>query len=287
MQISWRERLIQQPALRDMRQWPAVLLSELSASKQAVYLRNQHIAAAVLANEPYQQIAKRFQISTGWISQLMTRCLAGDPDEDPPLNRALVAYENLIDRRRVQPLPSFKQPIGTSCAFKALLTQVPHLKENLDDMIRAKQADQSNAQLISPATFHGEFKRVLAEAQWPRDQYPYTTRSCAYESVRRYLYQRINALQQERAQRKQQRPPRPRHERRALLRALRAVQIEEHLGDLQSSIHLSLDDDLIPLRIARASVLTAVDVDTTCFLGYVLCPTDSPNQTDLLTLLET
>jgi len=287
MQLSWRERLIQQPSLRNMHQWPAVLLDELSSAQQAVYLRNQHIVASVLSNEPYRQIAERFQISVGWISQLMTRCLGGEADQAPPLNRGLVGYENLVDRQRLQPLPSFQQPIGASCAFKALLNQVPRLKEHLDAMIRAKLKDQPNAQLLSPATFHGEFKRVLAEAQWPRDQYPYTTRSCAYESVRRYLYQRINTLQLERAQRKDQRPARPRHVKRTLLRALRAVQIDEHLGDLQSSINLSLDDDLIPVRIARASVLTAVDVDTTCVLGYELCPTKSPNQADLLTLLET
>lgn len=47
-----------------------------------------------------------------------------------------------------------------------------------------------------------------------------------------------------------------------------------------------LNDDLIPLRLGRGTVLVAADVDMDCTIGYLLVATRAPNQQDLLTLLE-
>ena len=68
--------------------------------------------------------------------------------------------------------------------------------------------------------------------------------------------------------------------------ALRAVQVDEHLLDLSSAIHLQFNDELIPLRLGRISVLVAIDVDTTCILGYWVSLSRAPNQDDLLSMIE-
>lgn len=151
-------------------------------------------------------------------------------------------------------------------------------------MIEAKLKDAPYAQRLRPQAFHGAFKRLLAEAHWPQDLYPYTTDTVAYESLRRYLHARTAQLQQARLQRRTP-PARNLGVPAPRARALRAIQIDEQVFDCAGRVHLLLNDELVPLRIARATVLTAVDVDTSCALAGHLTPSHHPNQEDLLTLL--
>ena len=285
MRLTWRERLTREPALREFSEWPAITPSSLPRAHHKPYIRNQQIVAAALAGTPLKEIAAQHALSAGRISQLLDRCLGGEETQPPALTAGLVPQSNVAPRQRTQPLPTLGSPRGAACAFAALLEAAPGLRAGLDAMIEAKLKDAPYAQRLTPQALHGEFKRRLAELSWPRDRYPYTTVSLAYASVRRYLHQCLGDLERVRQQRRQR--PRPALGATAqCLRALRAVQIDEHVLDLSNRVHLALDGALIPLRLARANVLVAADVDTTCVLGYHLAPCAQPNQQDLLALIE-
>ncbi|WP_070988552.1 hypothetical protein [Halofilum ochraceum] len=285
MHLSWRARLEQQPRLRDLAEWPAIPVEALSSRQQRGFMRNQQVVACVLAGEALKAAARAHSLSPARVGQILDRCLAGEDGEAPALTLGLVPHANVNQRRRRRALPTHARAGGDSCAFRALLEAAPAVREGLDGLIEARHRDAAFAQRLTPHAVHGEFKRLLAELHWPRDRYPYTTASVAYQSVRRYAQRRAAELEQARLQRRRRATPRPMpgdpgH------RALRAVQIDEHILDLGNRVHLLLNDELIPLRIARASVLVTIDVDTRCVLGYHLAPTRQPNQQDLLTLID-
>jgi hypothetical protein len=285
MHIGWRERLQAEPGLRQIARWPMIPLDTLPATQRKPFLRNQQIVAQALAGAHVRQIARSFNVSPGRVSQVLNRALGGDQDTPPALMAGLVPYKRLCDHTRRQPLPTLGRPRGPACAFNALLTELPTLRQALDDMIEANLKNAPYAQRVTPQAFHGEFKRVLSEIHWPRDQYPYTDASLAYQSVRRYLHQRTNELKLARV-RKQHAKTRIIVRDRVRFRAQRAMQIDEHTLDLRKRVHLLLDGNLMPLSMGRATVLVAVDVDTTCVLGYFLAPTRAPNQQDMLTLFD-
>lgn len=284
MRISWRQRLQQQPRLREFAHWPVIPVDSVPRSRRKRFLRNQRIVAQVLNHTAHSTIARWHNVSPGRISQLLDRCLGGDEDAPPALTQALIPFQTVVDKQRAQPLPTMANQQGHACAFKALLKEVPGLRKGLDEMLLASLKDAAYAQRPTPEAFHGEFKRILTEAHWPRDQYPYTTDSHAYESVRRYLGRRSAELYQAK-QLRQQPTARNLGVISKRYRALRAIQIDEHVLDLRGRVHLQLNDELIPLPIARANVLVAVDVDTDTVLGFHLAPTEHPNQQDLLTLI--
>ena len=285
MRLSWQTRLIQQPGLRAFSRWPVIPRDTVPRARRAAFLRNQQIVAQVLGGASLQAVAHQHDLSPGRISQLLNRCLGGEADAPPALTAGLIPHRVVVTKQRQRPLPRLAKPGGASCAFQALLDAVPSLRTKLDTMIKANLDEQNTAQRLTPLGFYGEFERLLTEAHWPRDQYPYTTSDLANESVRRYLHQRTAVLQQQELL-DHQSPPKDQGIRPPRYRALRAIQIDEHLLHLRSRVELQLNDELIPLPIGRASVLVAVDVDTHCILGYLLVPTEAPNQQDLLTLLD-
>lgn len=285
MSLSWRQRLQLQPALWHFQHWPRIPLDTLPAHTRKAFLRNQQVIAHALGGRSLAEIAQQFNLSTGRVSQLLNRVLGGQAASEPALTAGLIPFASIQAKTRQQPFSTLAKKSGSNCAFQALLDHVPGLRDALDTMILAKLKDADYAQRLTPQAFHGEFKRVLAETHWPTDRYPYTHASLAYESVRRYLHQRTDALLKAR-QIKKQTKPRDFGLKTNHFRALRAIQIDEHKLDLRNRIHLQLNDELIPLPIARASVLVARDVDTMSVLGYHLAPTVAPNQQDMLTLLD-
>ncbi|MCU7858881.1 MAG: hypothetical protein KZQ86_03410 [Candidatus Thiodiazotropha sp. (ex Lucinoma kastoroae)] len=286
MKISWHERLIQDPDLRDFKQWPVIPTDSVPSDNQSVFLRNKGIVSKVLVGEQLQKVAADYAVSGGLISQIMIRCLGGDDGDPPALTQALVPNKVIVAKQRKSILPSLQQPSGNACAFKQLLCALPELKKSLDAKIKAEVYDRPYAEKITPQSFHGALKLFLAEHHWPQDQYPYTSKNAAYSSVRRYYIQRKNEYIQERqARRNANRTPTLRRNHK-IRRVLRAIQIDEHSLDLRKRIHLLLNDELIPLPIARATVLTAIDVDAECLLGGILVPTKCANQQDLLALLD-
>ncbi len=286
MPSTWRRRLEEQPSLHDIKNWPVLDVSNLKRSHQRAYIKNRKIVAQVLSGQSLKIIASNAGISTSSVCRIMGRCLGGDELQAPALTKALIPYSHIRSSARRVPLSSLENPSGSSCSFQWLLRNVPNLKMKLDKMIKASLQDSSYAQNISPRNFHGEFKRALIESGHPKDIYPYNTQSMAYESVRRYLHRRSKVLRLER-----EKPNKPQFTSQEISmaknhRALRRVQIDEQIFDLNTGIHLELNNEMIPLRLSRITLLLATDVDTGCNLGYHLALSKSPDQQDILTLFD-
>jgi len=284
MYLTWRQRLIRHSELCQYTNWPVVSISTIPEVKRKDFLRNQQIVCRVLHKIPMKLIAKEFHRSTASVSRLMDRCLGGQEGNLPALTAALIPYNRIHQGARRSPLPLLCKQTGTQYAFQALLRDVPQLKNKLDEMLTNKNQDKSYAQNITPQIFHAEFLRLLEESNHPSDQYPYTHESRAYEACRRYLKTRKEEMEiQLRADNTdvQVTPPVTRR-----YRAFLTTQIDEQTIDVKAGIHLHLNNELIPLRLSRLSLLVAMNVETDCVLGYHLALTKHPNQQDMLCLLD-
>lgn len=287
MSMTWRQRLHLNPELADIADWPSVIEDDLPAQKRRVFRRNYRIAASILNGRAISEIAAQERLSTGRITQLMNRCLGSLDEEPPELSYGLIPYTTPRVRERRQPFSQSgeRHEKGNSCAFQALLKDVSGLSSGLDAMIEAKLRDSPHAQRIAPQDLHAEFKRLLGEAQWPRNRYPYTTDSLAYESVRRYGQTRIQQIRCDLHSRRTSHHKGTALPAKAANRVLERIQIDEHRLDLENRLHLELDGLRVPLRLGRASVLIAVDVFSGCCLGVHLSLTKAPDQDALLMLL--
>lgn len=281
--MSWRERLAQTPELADLQHWPAIELTRLSAEARSAFLRNQRAVAMTLAGEPRSDVCEAVGLSRGRITQLLERCLGGDLSEPPLLTAGLISHRRKQQSVRVKQLPQARCINGASCAFSGLLSQVPHVQQGLDEAILDEIKGKRHAQRLTPQHLHKLFMRLLTEINWPRDRYPFTSASCAYESVRRYLHHRRLELRQ----------AAPKEQRVVLTqqtgtdhRALKTIQIDTHTLDLHTSIAVQFNDELIDLRMSRCSLLLAIDLASECVLGFHVCPGTAPGQSDLLALLD-
>lgn len=287
MSVTWRQRLHLNPELAEIADWPSVTEDNWPAPKRNVFRRNYRIAASILNGYSVAEVAAQERLSTGRITQVMNRCLGSENEEAPRLSYGLIPYTTSRIRQRRQSYSHVgeRQNKGGSCAFRALLTDVPGLSSGLDAMIEAKLRDSPHSQRIAPQDLHAEFKRLLSEAHWPKNRYPYTTDSLTYESVRRYGHARIQQIRCEQHRRS------TRHRKgtvgcpKAATRVFERIQIDEHRLDIENRLHLDLDGLRIPLRLGRASVLMAMDTFSGCCLGVQLTLTQAPGQDALLMLL--
>lgn len=282
MYVAWRERLMSNPSLRDIRTWPHISVDDLPVQHRKGFIRNKRIAALASSGKQVNEVAQMCGVDRSYVSRLMKRTLGAQADEDPPLSAALIPRKRLRKHQRRASIDLISAPSGHQNAFGYVLDNVPKMRAMLDHMLIEYIKDKPYAQVASPAAFFGEFKRLLAEASWPTDSYPYTTASCAQESVRRYYHERLNALRLETSKE----PVRVIEPSQQIHRAFRTVQIDAQLTDLKTAIHLELNGELTPLRISRVSLLKAIDVDTNSVLAYHLAMTGEPNQEDLLQLLD-
>ncbi|RCW62545.1 hypothetical protein DET61_12416 [Marinobacter nauticus] len=276
MRITWRDRLRQHPRLAELSSWPPLDPSLVPKKNRKHFLRNTRVVKQVLRGIALADAAKLEGLSPGRVTQLLNRCLGGDPERPPPLRRGLLPYQVVDAREGGGP--------GDG-RFKTLLRVVPGLREGLDQMLLARLKDKPSAQVPTAASYHAEFKNLLAKAGWPLDAYPFDTASLAYESVRRDLDTRWTELCQAlRARRKAFTSSPPSRDELSLYDR---IEIDAQLVDCETStmgIQLSLADHLPPLRLARFSVLTAIDASTECILGFHIA-FGEPRQDDLLALL--
>ncbi|WP_123634539.1 hypothetical protein [Marinobacter sp. R17] len=231
------------------------------------------------------QVAEEEGLTVGRISQLLDRCLGGDPDRPAALTDALIPFKSVKPRQRHMPLPCLHSPGGYVGSFSALLALAPQVQKTLDGAIEAYLKRKRQSERLTAAGLHQQFLRRLAELDWPVDRYPYTTQSRGREAVRRYFHRRRAELAQALTQRQISR-----YEVGIISplsnRALSYIQIDEHPIDLHNRLAIEFNGELINLRIARCTLLLAIDVATQCILGFLIVPTGAPNQQDVLALLE-
>jgi putative transposase len=287
MHLTWKQRLARHSELWQFDRWPLIHPEDVPAQHREKFMRNKFIVAAVLSGGTMTRVAQEHALSTARISMLMSRCLGGAEDHPPALTGGLVPFGANIQepRQRRTELPTLTNQRGSACAFSALLAHLPALKRALDDMISAAHADDAHAQKLSPRALHSEFKRVLASLNWPASHYPYTQSSMAYESVRQYGQRKYLEIAAARVSTRLA-STMPYRKFLANRKALRAVQIDEHLLDVRGKIAIIEKDQISEVPIARVSLLLAVDVDTLCNLGFHISYSAHPNQEDMLALID-
>lgn len=282
MYISWRDQLEVCPSYRDIKQWPVIPVEDIPRKRRATYLQNIKAVTIFLDTQSMTRAANELRWTPSRVSKLVRRSLESYDGEPPALTRALVPHARLRRALRKSPLDSHSNTSGHQHSFQHVLDKVPSMREKLDELLIARIRDLDSAQVATVDSFFGEFKRLLAEANWPRDQYPYTTITCAYESVRKYFHERLRFLKISH----QKEPSRVIVPRTPIYRALHEVQIDAQIEDLNTTIHLELNDELIPLRISRVCLLQGIDVTTKTVLGYHLVLSKEPNQDDILQLID-
>ncbi|NKI17982.1 hypothetical protein HCU74_11260 [Spongiibacter sp. KMU-166] len=280
MHLTWRQRLIYQPELLDLKAWPCVDVAALAKNKRALFQRNLQIVTRCLAREKLSDIADDLGLSTSRVSRILDRALGGNGAEPPPLTHGLIPYKPIKNKvQRKIPLPTLAQNSGARAGFQYVLKTCPNLRVSLDRLIRSSIKKRPHGQNLTINAFHQAFLRFLREQHWPQDTYPFTTESLGYESVRKYYHERVFALTS----------PKP---KRRLIRssfvqthAFDAVEIDAHTTDVQTSVTLEFNGQTSELPISRVALLLAVDVASDTYLATHLCLRNQISQFDLLTLL--
>lgn len=77
MQLSWRQRLEQQPSLQVFREWPFIDVLTLPPNKRRQFLRNQQMVAQALTELPLNQIAARHRVAASLLTRLLIVHWAG------------------------------------------------------------------------------------------------------------------------------------------------------------------------------------------------------------------
>lgn len=279
--LTWRQRVSSSPPLMDIKTWGEPSLSSMPLRVRKGYLRRRSIVVNVLAGTPIHEIGRSFGMSQAEIVRLMNRCLGGDDQEEPALARGLIPNAHTAGSVRRSELPVAGKESGSKNAFQALLNQVPGLRNHLDQLISADLKNRAYATNLSPGVIHGHFLHYLASRAWPSDTYPYTSASQAYESLRQYAARRRDTLLDE----QQRKPRRAIQSREHPELAFSEVELDEHILNGTSTVYLNTGFKVVPVRIARLTIVMAVDVATYTILAYVFLLDRSANQYDVLRCL--
>lgn len=280
MELTWQERLAQEPEWWAFENWPAIDTQPLPWHARRRYQRNARVVAGVLQGRSIKDVATSLSVSSSWVSQLMTRCLGGPEDAPPALTEALIPHRRLRKATRQRALATLDVPTGDRCAFSHLLTTVPGLEAHLMDHIRLAAKRSHRGQNLRPKALHALFIAFLDGQGWPRDRYPFTAVSRGYESIRRFLKNAIAELLM---------PTPPRRvigPRMAPAGAFEEIQIDEAHLDCKGAAAVVLSGRMKPVRLGRISVLVARDAGTGCYLASTIALTAHPSAADILALLE-
>lgn len=282
MHLNWQERLTFQAELWDFEKWPQVLITDLPSSKRQVFLKNKKIVAKVLGHETTLQICSDLHVSKSKVSKLLSRCLAGDEDEEPALTQGMIPNIKIRTPHRKAPLSTLKLNRGANCSFKYLLEAVTGLKKYLDNILFAHFKDKPESEQLKFENFFNSFINYLGSHNWPKDTYPYTELSVGRESLRIYMHQRLLEMQQKSLLKNDfETHPLP-----VLAKKLFSeIQIDEHTYDSMCSVILEFNGVPIELRVSRISMILAVEVSTSCNLSYVVVLNRAPNQFDFIECL--
>jgi len=281
MQLTWKQRLNNEPHLQSFDSWPQIDTDLIPVSKRKLFLRNKRIIAKVLSGSTLKSTAEEYRVSSALITNMLNRCLSGDELSPPPLTKALIPNLRVKQGNRKMQLSDVSNPSGARGSFSYLLEHMPNIKEILDTLIESSLKRERSAQNLTPKYFHKEFLRLLRDANWPSTTYPFDQQHLAYESCRQYLKKRIAELTM----------PQPRKVREILSRKActvpyQEIQIDSQTLDVHTSMYIEFKGQMIPLRLSRLTLFLATDVATGCHLAYELCLTKDPTQVDLLNLLQ-
>jgi hypothetical protein len=281
---QWREALAAHPELQDFNNWPRIEVDTLVPEKRRDFLTHCAIITRVLKGEPMKSVAEYFQCSAASVTQLMNRCFSLKNDTFV-LTSALIPYTRVKTHERHAPLPSHDNRVGAAGSLTALFKHLPSVREKLDELILDRIKDRPEGVSLSPMDLHGKFKAMLAEHAWPTDQWPNTSQDLGRETIRLYIKKRYEELAFERRKIKERvRDEASNIASAAHERLMGRIEIDAQFIDFQGRLDIVLNDELIPLRLARAWLYCAIEVATDNILGYIVVEKKVPSQWDVLRL---
>ncbi|MCL7944672.1 Mu transposase C-terminal domain-containing protein [Marinobacter sp. ATCH36] len=280
MELTWRNRLMQEPEWWDFKRWPFVDSQSLSPAARRRYHTNTRIVANVLDGRPLNEVARELRLSPSWVTQLMNRCLAGNEDAPPALTQGLVPHRRLRRSQRKTALSTLTHSAGDRCAFEYVMNTVPGLKAHLMKQIRRAVTRHRRGQNLTPRRFHAMFVAYLIAQDWPQDVYPFTSPSRGYEAARRFLKDSLADLKMPRDK------PRVTGPKIPPVCAFQEIHIDEAHIDCKGAAAVVLHNQMKPVRLARISLLLARDVGTGAYLAGSFALTTHPDSADILGLLE-
>lgn len=271
----------QEPQWQDIENWPTVdIFVGMTQKKRKLFNRNWSLLSRALQGEPLHQLACEYGLSSSRVTQILQRALGGDEDTPPLLSRGLIPGNRLQPMKRFTPLSTHQKNHGARGSFSHLLEALPNLKVYLDKLIKGYVRRLRRGQNLTPRVFHQAFIRYLKNQKWPQDTYPFTEASLGYQSLRRYLNKQVIMLTLPKTSARVILPT------QSSMRIGQEIQIDEHLVHVHGQVGIIFNDVIEPLRLSRISLLLARDVGSNCHLGFTLALTGSPNQDDILSLLE-
>lgn len=278
---GFRSTLINYPELNDLNNWPMhVDTANMSSQNRAKFLRNVEIIKSYQQGMSVRITAKNHNVSPSMVYYLLNRALGTRDSEYPALYKGLIP--NLIqqEKTRQSPTPTLANRRGTVYAFKALLKEYPEINVEMQAKIKASYRGAATSENLNPKILHDFFLSLLKQMGVPKDHYPYTTKSLAYQSVRRYFHDYQSEL----------RSPKSSHWRDSISQrsdmAFEKIQIDEQYLDCETSIEFEIFGNRVLVRIKRFWLVMATDCSTGCILGFHVSINRRCSQWDIINVLK-
>ena len=278
--MSWKQRLMKNPSLKDINTWPGINIIDLPRDKNKKFIRNKNIVSRVMLGEKIRNVSRDVNVTRQFISYLLKRCLAGQSYEEPNLTSGLIPQVKIYGGERKARL-SMNNDSGARGAFQYILKNHSDIKARLDAMIKAYISDSVKGQNLTPAVVHKKFLELLLEKHWPSNQYPFDQQNLAVESCRKYFHKQSQCYLLAKARKRAIIPL----NKPVQMYCFEEVEIDSQLMDINCNVVVDVDGVQSVLRVSRVALLLAIDVESNCILAYHLCLSKEPNQFDLLSLL--
>lgn len=279
MHLNWKQRLDNDPSLKNVHDWVSVQPSSLPRSKQSKFVRNLKAVTKVANGELIKDVAKELNVSSAAISVLMKKTFAGDSNQPPALTTALIPMARINKDKRRSELSDYHNTKGARCSFNYLLDTVSGLDNYLNEIVKLHVKKAKHGENLTPKSFHNNFLQYLSDQNWPQNKYPFDQFKLGYESCRKYFHKLVAKFS----------VPKTKYNivriNPTVNRAYDEVQIDSQTLDINTSAYFEFDGLVSPHRLSRMTLFIAIDVATDCVLAYKLCFSDSPTQYDLLDLL--
>jgi putative transposase len=132
-------RIVIDPNLRNLDDWPAVAFTMLSESKRSDYLRREQALRRYLSGDALEDIEKRTGVARQQLYNLLRRCLAKHADGRIHGFRGLLLYERIkpYERREVVTAGQERSAGGAAGAMSQLLQRQPAILECIRAEIKA------------------------------------------------------------------------------------------------------------------------------------------------------
>lgn len=132
-------RIVIDPNLRNLDDWPSVAFTLLSESKRADYLRREQALRRYLSGDALEDIEQRTGIARQQLYNLLRRCLSKHADGRIYGFRGLLLYDRVkgYDRREVVEAGRERSLGGAAGAMNQLLQRRPVLLDTIRSEIKA------------------------------------------------------------------------------------------------------------------------------------------------------